>query len=1078
MLVELNKAVFQARLQKIYNGWNNASPTNDYATVAECDALMLIAGDPAADDEPMRKGTCFQQWLLGYEFPSTFILFEKDKLSILCSASKAKFLAQIQDPAAAIPVKIFPQAKAKEPANDALPKFAELYLSHKKVGTLVKEKHTGKIVTEWGKQIAEASDKPELVDMSHSISSFMTIKDEEELKATKVAAGLTSTLLKQYVAPRLETILDRETKISHDQFAAQIEARLGSGEGEKAKGPDMNVWGHYKGKKLPEADWQVTEFCYSPIIISRSSKSGYDLRYTEESSEDNISHKGVLLVAFGMRFKTYGANVARTFIVDPTSSQEAQYNLLLSLQTEMLSFIKEGVTARDAYQHALSFVAEKDSALEKHFVKNIGFGTGVEFRDAAYLLSAKNTRALHANMVIILGLGFNDLIDANGVKYALHLADTIQVGEDKSTILTEGVKSPKDTLFFLNGDSADEKPQKKDRKPPIQPRANGTPAKVKTVGGKVLRNQTRRTQDEVHQTAAAKLAEHQRELHEKIHQEGLAKYSEEGGATGGKEGKGWKKFQSYKGEAALPAEVDKLRIFVDRKAQTVILPIHGFAVPFHINAIKNASKNDEGEFTHLRINFQTPGQLAGKKEDTPFQDPDATFVRSISYRSTDGHRFDSIYKQITDLKKEANKREQQKKEMADVIEQDKLIELKGRRPIKLTESFIRPPLDGKRLPGEVEIHQNGIRYQSPIGSQKVDILFSNIKHLFFQPCDHELLVIIHVHLRAPIMIGKKKALDVQFYREATDVQFDETGNRKRKHRYGDEDEIEMEQQERRRRQLLNKEIKAFAEKIAEAGSTALGDTLELDIPFRELSFEGVPFRTGVRLQPTTECLVHLTDSPFLVVTLADIEVASLERVQYSLKQFDLVLIFKDFNKAPLHINSIPSSQMDDVKNWLDSVDVPMAEGPVNLNWGPIMKHINENPYEFFHNGGWSFLGASNGAESDASEMSDSESDFAAEAQELESSSSDEESAYSDASGSESGSDFGEGSDSDEGDDWDELERKAAKSDLKRAEAKQVNGGDDSEDDRPKKSKSNGKSSGKSSGKSKENGKKSNGKGKR
>ena len=42
--------------------------------------------------------------------------------------------------------------------------------------------------------------------------------------------------------------------------------------------------------------------------------------------------------------------------------------------------------------------------------------------------------------------------------------------------------------------------------------------------------------------------------------------------------------------------------------------------------------------------------------------------------------------------------------------------------------------------------------------------------------------------------------DVQFFREASDVQFDETGNRKRKYRYGDEDEIEMEQQERKRRQ--------------------------------------------------------------------------------------------------------------------------------------------------------------------------------------------------------------------------------------------------------------------------------------
>ncbi len=55
---------------------------------------------------------------------------------------------------------------------------------------------------------------------------------------------------------------------------------------------------------------------------------------------------------------------------------------------------------------------------------------------------------------------------------------------------------------------------------------------------------------------------------------------------------------------------------MDRKAQTVVLPVHGYAVPFHINTIKNVSKNDEGEFTYLRVNFQTPGQLAGRKEDT------------------------------------------------------------------------------------------------------------------------------------------------------------------------------------------------------------------------------------------------------------------------------------------------------------------------------------------------------------------------------------------------------------------------------------------------------------------------------
>ncbi|KAJ3572801.1 hypothetical protein NP233_g2845 [Leucocoprinus birnbaumii] len=1037
---------------------SNASKNDDYASISDADGLLIVAGDPAAEDEAMRKGTCLQQWLLGYEFPSTLILFQKDQISILCSASKAKILAQVEQSQGLAPIKIFVQAKGKEPANDSLPQFFDRYCKSQRVGTFLKEKHTGKLISEWEKLIQEASEKPELVDMSPAISTAMAVKDEEELKAAQTAGSLTSTLLKHHVAPKLESILDKESKITHDMLSAQVEARLGSGEGKDAKGPDMKVWS--KGKNLDKTG-SLWSFVTPPIIISRSSKSGYDLRYTAEPTEDNIAHKGVLLVSVGLRYKSYCTSVGRTFIVDPKPEQETHYNLLLSLQAELLSFIKDGVVARDAYQHALSFIRQKNPNLEKNFVKNLGFGTGMEFRDSTYLLSPKNGRVLKKDMTVILGLGFTDLDDGSQ-KYALQLSDTILVGQDKSTLLTEGTKSPKDTLFFLNDE--DEVEEKKERKPPVAPRVNGSPSK-KTAGTKVLRTQSRRAaQDEVHQTATTKLIEHQKELRDRLQEEGLRRFSEEGAGTGAREGKAWKKFQSYKGEAALPPEVDRLRIHVDRKAQTVILPIHGFSVPFHINTIKNVSKNDEGEFTYLRINFQTPGQMSGKKDDTPFEDPDATFIRSVSYRSPDSHRFDNISKQITELKKEANKREQQKKEMADVVEQGNLVEVKGRRPIKMSEAFVRPALDGKRLPGEVEVHQNGVRYQS-VGAQKVDILFSNIKHLFFQPCDHELLVIVHLHLRSPIMIGKKKTSDVQFFREATDVQFDETGNRKRKHRYGDEDEIEMEQQERKRRAMMNKEVKAFAEKIAEAASASLGETLELDIPFRELSFEGVPFRTSVRLQPTTECLVHLTDPPFLVVTLSEIEIASLERVQYGLKQFDLVLIFKDFTKTPLHINSIQSSQMDDVKNWLDSVDIPMSEGPVNLNWGPIMKHVNENPYDFFQNGGWSFLGGAGGAESEASDVSDSTSEFEAESEDFAESSSADESDYSDASDGSDDSGSFEEDESDDGDDWDELERKAAKSDAKRAEErKKGNRSDESDDDRPKKKKASAKANGKKAGK--------------
>ena len=55
--------------------------------------------------------------------------------------------------------------------------------------------------------------------------------------------------------------------------------------------------------------------------------------------------------------------------------------------------------------------------------------------------------------------------------------------------------------------------------------------------------------------------------------------------------------------------------------------------------------------------------------------------------------------------------------------------------------------------------------------------------------------------------------------------------------------------------------------------------IQVDIPFRNLGFNGVPFRSNVLLQPSTDSLVNLTETPFLVVTLTDIEIAHLERVQ-------------------------------------------------------------------------------------------------------------------------------------------------------------------------------------------------------
>ena len=272
------------------------------------------------------------------------------------------------------------------------------------------------------------------------------------------------------------------------------------------------------------------------------------------------------------------------------------------------------------------------------------------------------------------------------------------------------------------------------------------------------------------------------------------------------------------------------------------------------------------------------------------------------------------------------------------------------------------------------------------------------------------------------MIGKKKTKDLQFYREATEMQFDETGNRKRKHRYGDEEEFEAEQEEKRRRAQLDKEFRSFTEKIADAGK---GEGLGVDMPFRDLGFNGVPSRSSVTIQPTTDCLVQLTEPPFMVTTLTDIEVVHLERVQFGLKNFDMVVIFKDFTRAPSHINTIPVESLDSVKDWLDSVDIPYSEGPLNLNWSTIMKTVIQDPHLFFKEGGWSFLATE--SESDDEDEEEEESAFEVSEEELASAaSSEDESAFDDDASADASED--EVSDDEEGEDWDEMEKKAARKD--------------------------------------------------
>ncbi|RKP31850.1 SPT16-domain-containing protein [Metschnikowia bicuspidata] len=1009
---------------------NLAEPDSD------CALLLFVVG--ARDDESTyKKSIVVQLWLLGYEFAHTAIFISAEKCIIITSEGKAKHLKHLAGvaPSNSGTLQVWARTKDqdhnKKLFEDLLKELEIASKDEKKIGTIVKDQFKGKFVDEWA-EISESALLP-LVDAATLVSKSVQLKDAEEFKATLLAAKASVVMMDSFANDMID-LVDNETNTTNVDISEKLDKKI-----------DSNKWFTRSdlGKKLllsnRDFDPELLDWCYSPIV---QSGGDYDLKPSAYSSESKFVGDGAIISSLGLRYKNYCSNIARTFLIDPSPAMDENYQVLLELQEHLVqNFLKDSKLAKDVYHGAIKFLESKKPLLVSHFTKNAGWLTGIEFRDSTLVLNGKNERPLINDQIVSLTIGFNGLNNDSALNsklknYALLLTDTYKITEGNAISLTNYQKSRNEVAFYLKNTqkSSAIKGENGDRKIKSEKVASiEKKLAINEANSKILKSKLRTETAAADDTNAEKVRQEiQKKLHEKREQEGLARFSKADAADDSEFKPTFKRYESYVRESQIPSSVKDLKIHIDYKNHTIILPICGRPVPFHINSFKNGSQNEEGDYSYLRLNFNSPGAggANSRRTDLPYEDsPDHQFVRSITFRSTDRQRMVDVYKAILDLKKESVKIEAEKKQLADVVTQANLIELKGTRMKKLEQVFVRPTPDTKKTGGVLQIHENGLRYQSSFrADQKIDILFSNIKHLFFQSCKDELIVIIHCHLKSPIMIGKRKTLDVQFYREASDMAFDETGGRKRRYRYGDEDELQQEEEERKRKLMLDKEFKSFAEAISKES----GGKVDLDQPFRELGFQGVPFRSAVFCMPTRDCLISLIDPPYLVVTLEEIEIAHLERVQFGLKNFDLVFVFKDFLKPVLHINTIPMELLEDVKTWLTNVDIPLSEGSMNLNWGTLMKTINADPYTFFADGGWRCLTGT--GETDEEESEEEESEFEASDddpsdEEVDSEAESEETYSSDGSGSD-GSSSGE-DDSDQGDDWDELERKAAREDSRR-----------------------------------------------
>lgn len=98
------------------------------------------------------------------------------------------------------------------------------------------------------------------------------------------------------------------------------------------------------------------------------------------------------------------------------------------------------------------------------------------------------------------------------------------------------------------------------------------------------------------------------------------------------------------------------------------------------------------------------------------------------------------------MQKEFKEKEHEEKEKEGMVKQDNLILSTNKINPKLKDLYLKPNLVQKRIPGTLEAHTNGFLYTS-IRGDKVEILYNNIKHAVFQPCDKEIIILLHFHLK-------------------------------------------------------------------------------------------------------------------------------------------------------------------------------------------------------------------------------------------------------------------------------------------------------------------------------------------
>jgi nucleosome binding factor SPN SPT16 subunit len=962
-----------------------------------------------------------------------------------------------------------------------------------------------KLLSAWSALLTASADKVTQVDWTKGCDAALAVKDAAAIEQVIKAGHLTARVARAAFLKNMERVIEDDEKgVTNASLSAKVLSALDDLPGLGIKvdtenfdfllQPVVQSGGQYVVNALAKADLKSNDNAFSPDVILFSSSMKYnahsafvartffvDPSPTQTTLYNTILSAQTALIAELKPGNTIAAACQKALDILTADDTLPQFQVRPNFGC--------GYGLRATEQH-LVLSTSNQTKIEKGMVFAVVMGVfKIPLPDAP----KKDTIAMSKIQTYSILLGDTVIVDGG------------KSGEDDvgATIVTDKIPSERDQVVYeLAGESSDEEEEeeeedegdKKKKKKGGKSRLGeeldnyDAAAGAGTVGIRSTRLAARRQQDAEDAAAKKKRDEHQKELFERKKEEARKKQSGDGDDDKEDDADAVDKapdIEAYRTAVDLPRGTRPNQIQVDKSHDAVLLPMFGGLIPFHVSTIKSVIKLEEGTKAILRINFHAPGAAPGK--DCPPSMLKALrdygergiFIRTLSFQSKDHRNMNNITQVIKAMQKKIKTEREQEQQKAGLVEQPKLILNRDGKVPRLTDLSMWPAISGRKSQGVLEVHTNGIRFMSTKG-EKMEVTFSNVRHGIFMPCEGEHVVAIHFHLKHPIIINKKKHKDIQFFTEVV-ASTEAIDGRKRND--FDADEYNEEERERQIRIEMNKAFRKFAEKVQNAAEGDPTSTWSsFDVPTRDLAFRwvllaplvkifspllffltsplplslfslslsflvcscsGTPQREMVTILPGSETLFSIVDKPPFVVSVADIEHVHFERVTFTNRDFDMVIIFKHGTREKgedefLRISAIKRDKLDSVKRWLDEVaEVTYTEGANSFNWKQLMEDIVRQP-DFWDSvdeegevksAGWKFL-----ADSDDDEEEDSEEESSAyeESSEEESDDEDDEDLSSDFE--EESDDESDYEDEDEGsdDDWDELEKKAARDDKKRA----------------------------------------------